>query len=130
MLGVKSPVSAALAGRLDAPRDGGPVLVGIRPHDLELAGEQADGLTCVDGVVDISEHTGTEVFANVDVNETRVIARLPRSPIYERGCRVRLGFHTDNVVIFDESTHQSLLRRTTEREKVRAVDSTSAESQQ
>jgi multiple sugar transport system ATP-binding protein len=129
VLGVKSPVTAKLAGRLNAPRDGGKVLVGIRPHDLELASEGQSGTTCVDGIVDISEHTGTEVFATIDVLDKKVIARLPRSPVFERGSRVKLGFHLDDVVIFDETTHLSLLRRSTEREKVSAVVSTNAESQ-
>ncbi len=129
VLGVKSAVTPKLASRLDAPREGGSVLVGIRPHDLELARTDEEGVACVEGIVDITEHTGTEVFATVDVKDKKVIARLPRAPQFEHGDRVKLGFHIDNVVLFDETTQASLLRRTQEREKVSVAPGATAESQ-
>jgi multiple sugar transport system ATP-binding protein len=129
VLGVKSAVTPKLASRLDAPREGGSVLVGIRPHDLELARTDEEGVACVEGIVDITEHTGTEVFATVDVKDKKVIARLPRAPQFEHGDRVKLGFHIDNVVLFDETTQASLLRRTQEREKVSVAPGAAAESQ-
>ena len=46
--------------------------------------------------VDVSEHTGTEVFATVDVGDIHVIARLPRAPIPEAGDRVELVFDRDS----------------------------------
>ncbi len=129
VLDVKSAVTSKLAGRLDAPREGGTVLVGIRPHDLELARHDEEGVACIEGVVDITEHTGTEVFATVDVKDRKVIARLPRAPQFEHGDRVKLGFHIDNVVLFDETTQASLLRRAPEREKVSVAPGATAESQ-
>ncbi|MGH3733729.1 MAG: ABC transporter ATP-binding protein [Acidimicrobiales bacterium] len=121
VLGVKARVSPLLAGRLNGRSVVGPVLVGIRPHDLQLAIEAKPGDTCVDGVVDISEHTGTEVFATVDVGESKIIARLPRAPRFQRHDPVKLAFNTECVVLFDETTRESLLRRNSEREKVSVV---------
>ncbi|MFY9783341.1 MAG: ABC transporter ATP-binding protein [Acidimicrobiales bacterium] len=115
-LGVKTPLSSHMAGRLDA--SSGPVLVGIRPHDLHLAGESGLDSTSIPGAIDICEHTGTEVFATVDVQDLKVIARLPRSPMPQHGQRVDLVFDADRVLLFDETTRQSLLRRDSEREKV------------
>ncbi|MFZ0769714.1 MAG: ABC transporter ATP-binding protein [Acidimicrobiales bacterium] len=115
-LGVKTSLSSHMAGRLDA--SSGPVLVGIRPHDLHLAGESGLDSTSIPGAIDICEHTGTEVFATVDVQDLKVIARLPRSPMPQHGQRVDLVFDADRVLLFDETTRQSLLRRDSEREKV------------
>jgi multiple sugar transport system ATP-binding protein len=92
--------------------------VGIRPHDLHLAGELGPVSERVQGIVDITEHTGTEVFATVDVGDKKVIARLPRTPLPEHGQRVELVFDTDRVLLFDEESRKSLLRRNSEREKV------------
>jgi multiple sugar transport system ATP-binding protein len=117
-LGVKTPLSSMMAGRLDATSTSGPVLVGIRPHDLHLAGESGTDSSKIAGTIDITEHTGTEVFATVDVQDLKVIARLPRTPMPQHGQRVDLVFDTDRVLLFDESTRKSLLRRDSEREKV------------
>jgi len=117
-LGVRATLSPHLSSRLDGSVTNGPVLVGIRPHDLHLAGELSQVSSRVQGLVDICEHTGTEVFSTVDVGDKKVIARLPRTPLPEHGQRIELAFDTDRVLLFDDSTHKSLLRRTSEREKV------------
>ncbi|MHB8379302.1 MAG: ABC transporter ATP-binding protein [Acidimicrobiales bacterium] len=117
-LGTKTILSPQFVGRLGAEGGEGPVLVGIRPHDLELASESKPGSTVLEGVVDICEHTGTEVFATVDVMDAKVIARLPRAPQFERHDPVKLAFNPECVVLFDETTRKSLLRRDSEREKV------------
>ncbi len=117
-LGVSSALSPRMVGRLDGSVESGPVLVGIRPHDLHLAGESGFDSATVSGVIDICEHTGTEVFATADVQDLKVIARLPRTPMPQHGQRIDLVFDADRVLLFDEATRKSLLRRESEREKV------------
>jgi multiple sugar transport system ATP-binding protein len=107
-----------LARRLDPDAKNGPVLVGIRPHDLHLVGESQNEGEVVHGRIDISEHTGTEVFATIDHGEQKLIARLPRSPLPVQGDAVSLAFNKDRLYLFDVTSQQSLLRRTPEREKV------------
>jgi ABC-type sugar transport system ATPase subunit len=72
----------------------------------------------VQGLIDIVEHTGTEVFATIDVGDAKVIARLPRTPLPVRGQKVELAFNADRVLLFDVESRKSLLRRDSEREKV------------
>ena len=117
-LGVRSQLSARLAGRLDSSVDGGPVLVGIRPHDLQLASAVSNPGAVVAGQIDITEHTGTEVFATVDVGELKVIARLPRTPLPLHGQRTELAFDTDRVLLFDATSRRTLLGRESQREKI------------
>lgn len=121
-LGVRTELSAKLAGRLDASATAGPVLVGIRPHDLHLDGEPGSKSPKIQAVIDICEHTGTEVFATVCAPaDTKIIARLPRSPLPTNGQRVDLVFDPDRVLLFDETTRKSLLGRDSQREKVSVV---------
>ena len=117
VLGVRADVTDHVAGRLAERAQSGPVLVGIRPHDLLPAAGGAGESPRIPAVVDISEHTGTEVFATMDVGDVRVIARLPRSPIPEPGDRVELAFRRDGVHLFDAQSQLSLLNRTRERER-------------
>ena len=113
-LGARIQLPSKIRARLLPGVESGPVLVGIRPHDLELAsGEQ---VVKVDGVVDICEHTGTEVFATVDIRDRKMIARLPRSPVPHQGERLSLSLNPDRLYIFDAATQVSLLRRNSERE--------------
>jgi multiple sugar transport system ATP-binding protein len=117
-LGVRTTLSAEITGRIESTPTGGSVLVGIRPHDLHLADEGGPENARVHGLIDIVEHTGTEVFATVDVGDAKVIARLPRTPLPVHGQKVELSFNADRVLLFDVESRKSLLRRDSEREKV------------
>jgi multiple sugar transport system ATP-binding protein len=118
VLGVQTDLTDRVAGRLADGAASGPVLVGIRPHDLHPVAGGANESPRIAASVDVSEHTGTEVFATVDVGEIHVIARLPRAPIPERGERVELVFDRDCVHLFDPDSKLSLLGRHRQRERV------------
>lgn len=117
-LGVQTELPAELVRRLEPSAKSGPVLVGIRPHDLHLAGETGSESTAIRGTIDISEHTGTEVFATIDQGEQKLIARLPRSPMPVPGQVMELAFNRDRLYLFDATSKRSVLRRAQEREKV------------
>lgn len=116
VMGVEAVLPAQITDRLEI-KASGPVLVGIRPHDLHPAGEHGPESEAVHGLIDITEHTGTEVFATVDVGDVKVIARLPRTPLPNHGQRFDLVFNTDRVLLFDEESRKTLLRRDVEREE-------------
>ncbi|MGH9019529.1 MAG: ABC transporter ATP-binding protein [Acidimicrobiales bacterium] len=119
-LGVTADVTDHVAGRLADGAASGPVLVGIRPHDLHQAFGAANESPRIPASVDVSEHTGTEVFATVDVGDLHVIARLPRAPIPAPGDRVELAFNRDGVHLFDPESKLTLLGRERQRERVGA----------
>src|ERR1019366_9682271 len=117
-LGVTTSLSAQMAARLEAVVTSGPVLVGVRPHDLHLPGGRLDEREAVNGLIDITEHTGTEVFATVDVPDQKLIARLPRSPLPQHGQGVQLAFNPDRILLFDVKSKRSLFGRNSERERI------------
>jgi len=117
-LGVRSDVTNELAGRLSSAATNGPVLVGIRPHDLHMKGESATESTTVPVIVDICEHTGTEIFATVEFGETKLIARLPRSPMPQAGDGIEIAFNKERLHLFDVSSRESLLEREAQREHI------------
>lgn len=117
-LGVTTTLSAQMAGRLATSAANSPVLVGVRPHDLHLAGERSDESGTVSGLIDITEHTGTEVFATIDLPDLKVIARLPRSPLPQHGQTVQLAFNSERILLFDPESKKSLFRRNSERERI------------
>jgi len=117
-LGARTELTAEFEGRLTEGVVAGPVLVGFRPHDLHLAGESKTEGPTIPGVVDITEHTGTEVFATVDHDGTKLIARLPRSPVPQHGDAIELAFNKDRLHLFDDTTRKSMVRRKPERNKI------------
>ena len=117
-LGVRCDVSRELAGRLSATATNGPVLVGIRPHDLHLNGEAPSDGPAVQVLIDICEHTGTEIFATVELGDTKLIARLPRSPMPQAGQAVEVAFNKERLHLFDTTTRESLIERQAKREHI------------
>ena len=117
-LGVRCDVSRELAGRLSATATNGPVLVGIRPHDLHLNGEAPSDGPAVQVLIDICEHTGTEIFATVELGEMKLIARLPRSPMPQAGQAVEVAFNKERLHLFDTTTRESLIERQAKREHI------------
>jgi multiple sugar transport system ATP-binding protein len=126
-LGVRTDLTFELAGRLAPSASNGPVLIGIRPHDLQLAGETSTDGPKIKVVVDISEHTGTEIFATVELGEQRLIARLPRSPVPLAGQSLELTFNKDRLHLFDVTSRLSLMVRQPEREHVTVTTESSSE---
>ncbi len=117
-LGVRCDVSTELAGRLLPSATSGPVLVGIRPHDLHIKGEAPSDGPTVQVIVDILEHTGTEIFATVEIGETKLIARLPRSPMPQPGQGIDVAFNKERLHLFDVTSKETLLARDASREHI------------
>ena len=85
------------------------VLVGIRPHDLHLSGERPDDTASFGTVVEMCEHTGTELFATVERQHTTLVARLPRSPLRRAGDVIDVAFDPRHIYLFDAETGMNLL---------------------
>jgi ABC-type sugar transport system ATPase subunit len=92
----------------------GPVLVGIRPRDLIQASgsEEAVGRVRLSGVVDVTEHTGTEVYVSVQVGDQRLMATLPRHSSTSSGQPLDVEFDIEDIYLFNKESEATLLDRT------------------
>ena len=113
------PVPAELLQQRPALRsyEGGPVVVGIRPEDMEDAA-LADGPT-IEASVDLVESMGSDVVVHLragapatsggtDGDDTGLVARFsPRTAVKE-GQRVRVRVDTGRLHLFDPSTGLSV----------------------
>jgi multiple sugar transport system ATP-binding protein len=96
---------------LTAAPDGRDVLVGIRPDDVRQAAGSAEGAVRVSGLVDVCEQTGTAIYATVQCGDASVVARLPRYPTPETNEPIELAFTAEDIYLFADTTHESLLDR-------------------
>jgi hypothetical protein len=69
-------------------------------------------------LIDICEHTGTEIFATVELGETKLIARLPRSPMPQAGQAIEIAFNRERLHLFEVTSQESLLERGGQREHI------------
>jgi multiple sugar transport system ATP-binding protein len=94
-----TPDQAGALGQSTAERS---LLVGLRPLDLVPAVElrEADRACRLDAVIDLVEHTGSEVFATVRVANQSLVARFPRHPVPRSGDHVQLAFYARDIHLF------------------------------
>ena len=92
--GISLPVSG---------RDG-PVVLGVRPHDV-LVVPEGGGLTTT---VDVLEALGTESFAHCTVGGTPFVARLEAHQRPRAGDTLSLGVEPEAVHLFDPDTGRAL----------------------
>lgn len=113
MLGASVPVSRVQTRALLSADRGRAIRVGLRPLDLrppdDIAGAAHTGR--LDGVVDVVEHSGSEVFATVKVHDQLVIARFSRHVVPRAGDRVQLAFNPAHLYFFDAASGARLIDR-------------------
>jgi multiple sugar transport system ATP-binding protein len=89
------------SARLETCR-GRDVVLGLRPEDLELAGDEAT-TSCVqfEATLEVIEPVGNEVFLNLRHGDIALVARIPPQALPTPGTRVRLQFDPSRLHAFD-----------------------------
>jgi len=95
--------SRAKLSRAPSASAGRPLVLGIRPEDIALGGE--DG---VDAVVKVVEPTGSETHVAVDVEGKELTWVVRERVELVPDQRVKLSFETAKVHFFDQQTQQRL----------------------
>jgi multiple sugar transport system ATP-binding protein len=89
--------------------------VGLRPADLrppsDVAGSAHTGR--LQGVVDVVEHSGSEVYTSVRVSDQLISARFPRTIVPTSGERVDLAFSPTHLYFFAAEGGERLIDRET-----------------
>ncbi|MFZ1992607.1 MAG: ABC transporter ATP-binding protein [Solirubrobacteraceae bacterium] len=88
-------------------------LVGFRPADLRPPADVAgtSHTARLRGVVDVVEHSGSEIFVTVRIQDQLVLARFPRTIIPTTGDHVELVFNPSHLYFFDPQAGQRLIDR-------------------
>ena len=87
----------------------GPVVVGVRPHDVVLGSElRSASAGEIRAEVDVVEALGTESFVHCSVAGAPFIARLPGAARPARGERLSLAVAADDVHVFDREHGRAL----------------------
>jgi len=89
--------------------EAGPVVLGIRPHDVRLPDEAVeDPAGEIEAEVDVLEALGTESFAHCRVADADFTARLPGNVRPAAAERIVLNVPRDHVHLFDAKTGRAL----------------------
>jgi multiple sugar transport system ATP-binding protein len=87
--------------------------VGLRPADLrppaDVAGTRYTGR--LHGTIDVVEHSGSEIFTTVRVQDELVIARFPRTIVPNAGDQVELAFDPSHLYFFATDGGDRLIDR-------------------
>jgi multiple sugar transport system ATP-binding protein len=87
--------------------------VGLRPIDLrppaDVAGSAHTGR--LQGMVDVVEHSGSEIFTTVRVQDQLVMARFPRTIMPKSGDQVELAFDPRHLYFFGAERGERLIDR-------------------
>jgi multiple sugar transport system ATP-binding protein len=87
--------------------------VGLRPADLrppaDVAGTGYTGR--LHGMIDVVEHSGSEIFTTVRVQEQLVMARFPRTIVPNAGDQVELAFDPSHLYFFAAEGGERLIDR-------------------
>ncbi len=93
-------------------KDGRPVVLGIRPEALRVAGTSAGNT--LPAVAEVIELTGPELVATMRLGETggarKIVASLPARTRLEEGGSCRLAMDVESVHLFDRETGRALAR--------------------
>ncbi|RDJ25206.1 sn-glycerol-3-phosphate ABC transporter ATP-binding protein UgpC [Bosea caraganae] len=94
---------------LSGAEDGRPVVVGLRPQELTLAGPDDERhALLIEGTVRVAEPHGSETFVLMDLQNGAIVARAPSETVYRPGDKLRFGAREENIRIFDAATEKRL----------------------
>ncbi|SHJ25411.1 ABC transporter ATP-binding protein [Wenxinia saemankumensis] len=109
---IGTPSMNVLPGRMEGGAPvagaGGPILIGVRPQDLQVGRRAGEGGLTLSGPVTAVEPLGPETLVHFDVDGETVIGSAPGSEIPEVGSRIEA--HAPDSVIhrFDAETEKAL----------------------
>ena len=92
----------------DAGLEDRDVIVGIRPEQIIVAGQEANGLPTLRAEVTVAEPTGPDTLVFVQLNEVKVCCRLAPDTAPQVGESLNLQFDPAKVLLFDAQTGERL----------------------
>ena len=87
------------------------LVVGVRPEDIHIASIDAIkkyNTKPIRVVIDVAELLGSEYFIHFRLGNTKVIAKIPATTIYDSGDEVELVINPNRIHIFDSRTEERI----------------------
>ena len=90
------------------PAEGAPAVIGLRPHDIEVAPIDAAEVV---GTVELVEELGAWTTMHLRLGDEKELVRVAAlsGPAPRRGDRVGLRLRRDRLHLFDAATRRNLL---------------------
>ncbi|HEY1029701.1 MAG TPA: ABC transporter ATP-binding protein [Pseudomonas sp.] len=85
------------------------VILGIRPEQIQLAGDSSADSPSLLAEVEVIEPTGPDTLVFVNINQTKVCCRLAPDMTPKVGSRLALRFDPKRVLLFDARSGERLL---------------------
>jgi len=111
--GVRAPDGTTISLSPSHGHAEGEVIVGLRPEHLSLLPDGSAETPTIDGVVRRVEQLGAEIELYVESCGTRLCLRHFGREAPANGTRVRLGYDTARLHLFDGATNRRIVERTT-----------------
>jgi multiple sugar transport system ATP-binding protein len=105
--GIKLKVPAPEAARL-GPHIGKEVTLGVRPEDMQIAGEGDSGDLMLDCVVEVVERLGSEILLDIAVGPATMVASVEPTVTAKMHDRMRLALNPDRLHFFDSETEAAI----------------------
>ena len=87
----------------------GEVLVGIRPFDMHVVGQEVSHNNVIDGTVYVYERLGTRGVLTASIGSRKLDAITPIEMDFQIDEPVRLAVETENLIVFDAATEKNIL---------------------
>ncbi|NLY46608.1 MAG: sn-glycerol-3-phosphate ABC transporter ATP-binding protein UgpC [Tissierella sp.] len=97
------------------------LVLGIRSEDIVMVNDYSDRMDILNGVVDVSEHMGSEVFVYIDYNNKKIIAKFSTDigTTIKVNDNIQIVFKSQKIHLFDKDSEISLLDMENNKEKVK-----------
>ena len=97
------------------------LVLGIRSEDIVMVNDYSDRMDILNGVVDVSEHMGSEVFVYIDYNNKKIIAKFSTDigTTIKVNDNIQIVFKSQKIHLFDKESEISLLDMENNKEKVK-----------
>ncbi|HLE81317.1 MAG TPA: ATP-binding cassette domain-containing protein, partial [Dehalococcoidia bacterium] len=105
--GLSLPVPAGKSKAIAAYRDKA-VTLGVRPEDLHEATPQDSPKSVFDAKVEVVEPIGHEIYLDVTVGTSEIIARVSPDTTYKMGQAIKLAASVDKLHAFDPQTERAI----------------------
>jgi multiple sugar transport system ATP-binding protein len=107
--GVRLPLVAPGTPAAEELKAGSELIVGLRPEDFSIAGEEvAAGTATIRARLELVEPVGNEMFLNLRFGEHALVARVPPRDTPPAGSELTLAFQPARMHLFDPGDEQRL----------------------